>query len=123
LEALLPTYHFSKKTLRIAVGAMFFMTGLCFASWASRIATIQQNLNLSDAALGGVLFAMPVGLMCSLPFSGWIITKIGSRKLLIGALIVYSGCLVTLGLAQNTLSAYNLPTIIWLCKQCSKHFC
>jgi MFS family permease len=103
LEALLPTYHFSKRTLRIAVGAMFFMTGLCFASWASRIATIQQTLNLSDAALGGVLFAMPVGLMCSLPFSGWVITKIGSRKLLIGALTVYSGCLVTLGLAQNTL--------------------
>jgi MFS family permease len=103
LEALLPTYHFSKRTLRIAVGAMFFMTGLCFASWASRIATIQQNLNLSDAALGGVLFAMPVGLMCSLPFSGWVITKIGSRKLLIGALITYSSCLVTLGLAQNTL--------------------
>jgi len=103
LEALLPTYHFSRKTLRIAVGAMFFMTGLCFASWASRIATIQQNLNLTDAALGGVLFAMPVGLMCSLPFSGWVITKIGSRKLLIGALIVYSSCLVTLGLAQNTL--------------------
>ncbi|MFA6085331.1 MFS transporter [Mucilaginibacter sp.] len=103
MEALLPTYHFSRKTLRIAVGAMFFMTGLCFASWASRIATIQQNLNLSDAALGGVLFAMPVGLMCSLPFSGWVITKIGSRKLLIGALIVYSCCLVTLGLAQNTI--------------------
>jgi MFS family permease len=103
LESLLPTYHFSKRTLRIAVGAMFFMTGLCFASWASRIATIQQNLNLSDAALGGVLFAMPVGLMCSLPFSGWVITKIGSRKLLIGALITYSSCLVTLGLAQNTL--------------------
>ena len=103
MEALLPTYHFSRKTLRIAVGAMFFMTGLCFASWASRIATIQQNLNLTDAALGGVLFAMPVGLMCSLPFSGWVITKIGSRKLLIGALIVYSSCLVTLGLAQNTL--------------------
>ncbi|MDB5285079.1 MAG: transporter [Mucilaginibacter sp.] len=103
MESLLPTYHFSKRTLRIAVGAMFFMTGLCFASWASRIATIQQNLNLSDAALGGVLFAMPVGLMCSLPFSGWVITKIGSRKLLIGALITYSSCLVTLGLAQNTL--------------------
>ncbi|MBD1392694.1 MFS transporter [Mucilaginibacter sp. ZB1P21] len=81
---------------------MFFMTGLCFASWASRIATIQQDLGLSDAALGGVLFATPVGLMASLPFSGWIITKIGSRKLLIAALIVYACCLVTLGLAQNT---------------------
>ncbi|NOW97745.1 MFS transporter [Mucilaginibacter sp. SG564] len=91
----------SKKALRIAVGAMFFMAGLSFSSWASRIATVQQDMGLSDAALGAVLFALPVGLMCSLPFSGWIITKIGSRKLLISALLIYSMALVTLGLAQN----------------------
>jgi MFS family permease len=102
LETALPTYNFQRTTLRIAVGVMFFMAGICFASWASRIATIQQNLNLTDAALGGVLFALPVGLMCSLPFSGWVITRIGSRKLLISALIVYSLALVSLGVAQNT---------------------
>jgi len=87
------------------------MTGLCFASWASRIATIQQNLNLTDAALGGVLFALPVGLMCSLPFSGWVIGKVGSKLLLICALIVYSTCLVCLGLAQNT---FQLVTCLLL---------
>jgi MFS family permease len=92
----------SKKALRIAVGAMFFMAGLSFSSWASRIATVQQNMGLSDAALGAVLFSLPVGLMCSLPFSGWVITKIGSRKLLISALLVYAVALVTLGLAKNT---------------------
>ena len=103
MEAISPPYNYPKTTLRIAVAAMFFMAGLCFSSWASRIATVQQTLNLSDAALGGVLFALPVGLMSSLPFSGWIITKIGSRNLLVSALIVYSCCLVTLGLAQNTI--------------------
>ncbi|WP_121809392.1 MFS transporter [Mucilaginibacter kameinonensis] len=92
----------NKLTLRIAVGAMFFMAGLSFSSWASRIATVQQNMGLSEAGLGAVLFALPVGLMCSLPFSGWIITKIGSKKLVIGALLVYAIALVTLGLAQNT---------------------
>ncbi|WP_374949395.1 MFS transporter [Mucilaginibacter sp.] len=97
----MPTYKFDKGTLRVAVGTLFFMAGLCFASWASRIATIQQELNLSDAALGGVLFATPVGLMCSLPFSGWVITKIGSRKLLIASSVVYACCLVTLGLSQS----------------------
>ncbi len=102
MEKTLPTYNFPRTTLRIAVGVMFFMAGICFASWASRIATIQQNLNLSDAGLGGVLFALPVGLMCSLPFSGWVITRIGSRKLLISALVVYSLALVSLGVAQNT---------------------
>lgn len=91
-----------RTTLRIAVGSLFFMAGLCFASWASRIATVQQTMGLSDAALGAVLFSLPVGLMCSLPFSGWIITKIGSKRLLLSAILVYGAALVTLGLAQNT---------------------
>ncbi len=90
-----------KRVLRIAVGVMFFFAGLVFASWASRIATIQQHLGLSDAALGGVLFSVPVGLMLSLPFSGWIITKIGSRNLLFCALIAYGIILVGLGAAQT----------------------
>jgi MFS family permease len=90
-----------RTTLRVAVGALFFMAGLCFASWASRIATVQQTMGLSDAALGAVLFSLPVGLMCSLPFSGWIITKIGSKRLLLSAILVYGVTLVSLGLAKN----------------------
>lgn len=95
------TYTRSKVTLRTVVGVMFFLAGLCFASWASRIATVQQTLHLSDAALGAVLFSLPVGLMCSLPFSGWIITVIGSKRLLIISLIAYSFALISLSLAQN----------------------
>ena len=91
----------SRLALRIAVAAFFFMAGLSFASWASRIPAIQQKLHLSEAALGGVLLAIPTGLMCSLPFTGWIITKIGSRKLLISAITLYALFLVGLGAAQN----------------------
>ena len=93
---------FSKRTLRITVGLMFFLAGLCFSSWASRIATIQQEMGLSDAALGGILFSLPVGLMLSLPVSGWLISIIGSRKLLVISLSLYSITLLSLGLAQNT---------------------
>jgi len=95
------TYPFSKHTLRVVVGVMFFLAGLCFASWASRIVTVQQSMGLTDAALGAVLFSLPVGLMCSLPFSGWIITIIGSRRLLIISLIFYGLSLVGLSLAHN----------------------
>jgi len=91
----------NRTTLRIAVGSLFFMAGMCFASWTSRIVTIQHIMGLSNAALGAVLFALPVGLMCSLPFSGWIITKIGSKKLLLSAVLVYGFALVCLGLAEN----------------------
>lgn len=91
----------SPKIFRTAVAAMFFMAGLCFASWASRIATIQQKLSLSDAQLGGVLFALPVGLMLSLPLSGWAVTKVGSRKVLAAALILYGLALISLGFSGN----------------------
>lgn len=102
-ETSIKPYPFSKHTLRIVVGVMFFLAGLCFASWASRIVTVQQSMGLTDAALGAVLFSLPVGLMCSLPFSGWIITIIGSRRLLIISLISYSLALVGLSLAQNVI--------------------
>jgi MFS family permease len=91
----------SRRLLRMAVGAMFFIAGICFASWASRIASVQQNLGLSDAALGAVLFTLPVGLMLSLPFAGWIISKTGSRNVLIIALISYGVALVGLGSARH----------------------
>lgn len=87
-----------KTVLRIAVSAMFFMAGLCFSSWTSRIPAIQQKLGLDDAALGGVLFSLPVGLMLSLPFSGWIITKVGSKKVVLGAILGYGVFLICLGL-------------------------
>jgi len=92
-----------RTILRIAVGAMFFMAGLCFASWASRIATVQSKLGLNDAALGAVLFSLPIGLMLSLPFSGWIITRIGSKRVLLGAIVAYAIFLIGLGLAQTTI--------------------
>ncbi|MCJ8209333.1 MFS transporter [Mucilaginibacter sp. RS28] len=101
-EARLKTIK-SPQVMRATVGAMFFLAGLCFASWASRIATIQQKLDLSDAALGGILFALPVGLMLSLPFAGWAIHKVGSRVVLTIALICYALSLTTLGLVNTPL--------------------
>ena len=103
MDTVLKPITIHKTVLRIAVGAMFFMAGLSFASWASRIATVQQKLGLSDAALGAVLFALPIGLMLSLPFSGWIITKVGSKRVLLTAIMGYGVALLGLGLAQNTL--------------------
>src|SRR3954469_6289760 len=91
----------SNRTYRIAVGCLFFMLGLCFATWASRIPSIQQQLHLSDVALGGVLFSLPVGSMLALPVSGWIVTKYGSKRVVTNAIILYSLLLIGLGFAQS----------------------
>lgn len=91
----------SPKTYRFAVACFFFIAGICFASWASRIPHIKEALNLNDAALGGVLFALPVGSMISLPISGWLVAHWGSRKAMILGSCAYPIVLLTIG-ASNT---------------------
>ncbi|MBD0258341.1 MAG: MFS transporter [Cytophagales bacterium] len=93
----------ARSAHRWAVGAFFFLQGICFSSWASRIPTIQQRMGLSDAGLGAVLFAIPTGLMISLPLSGWLTAKMGSRRVVILATLLYGLTLITLGLATTPL--------------------
>jgi hypothetical protein len=57
---------------RVMVAIFFFVSGFGFYTWASRIPTIQQELHLNEAQLGAVLFALPVGLMATLPVTGTI---------------------------------------------------
>ncbi|PJJ60494.1 MFS transporter [Hymenobacter chitinivorans] len=86
---------------RVAVSTLFFLQGLCFASWASRIPSIQQKMSLSEAELGLVLITLPVGLMLSLPLSGWLVATQGSRRMALVGAVLYSSTLVSIGWAQN----------------------
>lgn len=90
------------RAYRIAVSTFFFIAGLNFATWASRIPDIKLKLHLTDAGFGTVLFALPVGLMTSLPISGWLVSKYGSRQMAILAAIIYPGILTLLGLANTS---------------------
>ena len=92
----------SNRLHRIAVSIFFFIAGLTGASWASRIPDIKTTLQLSEAALGGVLFAVPVGQLISLPLSGWLISRFGSRQLLIYASIFFPLTLIMLAFAATT---------------------
>lgn len=91
------TAIFSNRRHRWAVAAFFFMAGLCFASWASRIPAIKEVLGLNDAGLGAVLVALPVGLMTSLPLTGWLVARWGSKRIAVIAAVGYPLTLVLLG--------------------------
>ncbi len=95
------TAIFSNRRHRWAVAAFFFMAGLCFASWASRIPAIKESLQLNDAGLGAVLVALPVGLMTSLPLTGWLVAKWGSKRIVVIAATGYPLTLVLLGVVTQ----------------------
>lgn len=91
----------SKNAHRIALSIYFFLTGLIFASWASRIPTIKTFFNLNEAELGTILVAMPISSLIGLPISGWLVSKFDSRVPLLVAFIFLMGSLVLIGFAQT----------------------
>ena len=101
----------SPRQHRLAVAGFFFVAGLSFASWASRIPDIKAHLALSDAALGGILFALPVGSMISLPLSGWLVAKYGSKKVVTFGILAYPLILTMIGL---TAAAWQLVPVLLL---------
>lgn len=91
----------TRQTYRWAVAASFAVQGLCFASWASRIPAVQHRLGLSPAELGGALLALPVGSLGTLPLAGWLVSRFGSRRVVLLGMLLYGLGLPLLGLAAT----------------------
>lgn len=90
-----------KQTRRIILSGYFFYTGLCFASWASRIPDIKMALGLSDAAFGGMLLFLPMGSFIGIPISGSLTARYGSNQILKLASVLYPLALILIGLASS----------------------
>src|SRR5690606_1559568 len=83
------------------VALFYFGQGLAFSSWASRIPDIKTALNLSDAQLGTLLFALPLGQLLTMPLSGRLVTQYGSHQVLRIAAPLYALVLTCLALAST----------------------
>lgn len=91
---------YSKNRVRIAVSFFYFAQGVCFATWASRIPDLKTTLQLSDAQLGSILLALPLGQLITMPFSGRLTTAFGTKKMLIIGAPLYALAMANLSLAS-----------------------
>ncbi|WP_143960513.1 MFS transporter [Litoribacter populi] len=97
------------KKRRIALSSLFFLSGLCFASWATRIPEIQLKFSLSEGELGALLLGMPFGSLIALPLAGYVVHRFGSRVVLLSSGLCYGLFLVFIGLSD---SLYSLSWIV-----------
>jgi MFS family permease len=91
----------SKLYARTATNALFFMCGIDFASWASRIPDVKEKLQLSDASLGTILLFAPIGSLVALPMAGVIIDKLGSRKITTLSTLIYMLSMPFIGFSSS----------------------
>jgi MFS family permease len=94
------------KKSRFSIGILFFICGLNFATWATRIPDFKTSLQLSDAELGTVLMGLPIGSLVSLPIAGWLLTKYASRWITLMAVVMYVVVIPSLGLLTSALSLF-----------------
>ena len=90
-----------KVKQRIAIGSCFFLTGVCFATWASRIPTIKDFFLLNEAELGNLLMVMPITAVIGLPVSGWMVSKYNTRGPLLSSFFIFAISLFGIGLSQS----------------------
>lgn len=74
---------------RIAVKVAFFLNGFIYSNWGARLPRIQELYNADDGRIAVVLFAMSLGAVAAMPFTGWVIIRHGSRVITLVALILY----------------------------------
>lgn len=91
-----------KSRQRVSLSVFFFLSGVSFSSWASRIPTIKADFDLNEAELGTLLLTMPISSLIGLPFSGWIVSKLDSRIPISVAFILNAFCLSFIGFANTT---------------------
>ncbi|MFC3560765.1 MFS transporter [Pedobacter jamesrossensis] len=101
----------SPNRIRLAVSLFYFGQGIAFASWASRIPDIKHSLNLSDGKLGSILLALPLGQLITMPISGRLVTKYGSKLILTITAPLYVLALSNLGLAT---APWHLAAFLFL---------
>jgi len=79
-----------KRKIRRASSAFFFVSGFGYATWASRIPSLQQQLNLNEAELGAVLFALPLGLLLTMPLTAKLLARHSNNKIMMWGAIFFN---------------------------------
>jgi len=74
---------------------------MTFGTWAALIPSFQQRFGLSDGQLSWVLFGLVLGALISMPLTGQLIARWGSRTIALPAALAFCATLTVLALAPN----------------------
>ena len=82
-----------------ATRVAFITNGLAFASWAPIIPFVKANTGVDEAALGLLLLCLGIGSVLSMPITGWLCARHGTRPMI---------------LVSGLIMAFALPILAYL---------
>ena len=87
-----------------ATRAIFFVGGFGAASWAPLVPLLKARLGIAEDVLGMLLLCIGIGSLLTMPLSGAAAVRLGCRRVLTAAGLVYGALL----LALCTVSSFQL---------------
>lgn len=104
------------RNAAIATAVVFGANGALYGSWVTRIPAIRDHVDARPAALGLALLCIGGGSLLSMPATGALVRRFGSRTV-ITATAVFAAVMFTLaGLAPNVVTlglAFALAGLAW----------
>jgi MFS family permease len=105
----------SHSRARVAVTVVFALNGALFASIFSRLPAIQERAGIGDGALGLALLCSMVGLLVAQVGAGALVTRVGSRHLVLVGVLGYAAGLVPVSLSRSFVALAASLALVGLC--------
>lgn len=98
-----------------SIRAVFLLSGLVLSTWAVMVPFLKFRLGLEEAQLGLFLLSLGVGALSSMPFSGRLVHRFGSYRLLRWLLAPMLVFVYLLSFVPNLLAAVVLAAAFGAC--------
>ncbi|MGL4609419.1 MAG: MFS transporter [Trueperaceae bacterium] len=112
------TLSFARSRLvqaRWAVITIFFVNGMCVASWLSRVPAIKDIIQGDELIMSRVLLGPAVGAIISFPVTAFLLGRFGSRVVTIVTSLLLCSALALLSLGSSPLSFFMLLFVFGFC--------
>lgn len=96
---------------RTAVFTLFLLCGVTFASWASRLPAVKQNLAIDDFEVGVLLFAMGAGSLAGVMSANVIVARWGAKRGLSVTVVGVGAGLFIAALGVDALGSYPVAVV------------
>ena len=95
----------------VATGVVFAVSGAVFATWVSRLPAVRDSVDAGTAELGAALLCIGLGSLLTMPFTGRLCARYGSRLVVLATAL--PGC-ATLALLAHVPSVGLLAVALLL---------
>ena len=101
-----PTTTRALRHWRNAVFVVFLLSGLCIASWVSRVPAVRDGLGLNTAEVGILIFGLSAGSIIGLICAAWMLARFGARRAMITSIAVTAVGLLALGTGAGLIFSF-----------------